>query len=207
MWICVCGEHLNDLQASCTKCGMVRTQLYARRVPASPSSAETTSPTKAKAQDAAATPPIDSELRGFGGWLWWLLIWQWISLLALLAITDFKFAFRVAPAQTVLQIGWVVLGLIVTMLLPFFTGRPWPIRIGIAYWVATIALTFVVFIYLSDRSLDGAATNGQAISQGLVRSVVYSAIWLRYFAKSKRVRATYYPHLAALPGEIPALIP
>ena len=31
MWICVCGEHLNDLQAACTKCGRVRIQTATQR--------------------------------------------------------------------------------------------------------------------------------------------------------------------------------
>lgn len=133
--------------------------------------AETPKPTLPSPRESAS---INSKPKGVGGWLLLFIIVQWFPLLQFIGMGGDISQLLGSAA------GWMVaLGIILGMGL-LYTGSSAPVMLVQFYLVVRILLGPILAIGA------GSTRIGQAVGASLS-----SVIWVLYFRKSRRVRATY----------------
>ena len=126
-------------------------------------------------------------MKGVGGWLLLFIILQWLPLFGLVGrLGNMEELFS---SSRIMFTGWAVLGIVAAMSL-LYTGHTAPVvYVKLFLWVDILLGVMFAISYTSAAP----SSSGQ-----LVGAALRSIIWLVYFNKSKRVRATYYGSEPAL---------
>lgn len=157
--------------------------------------------------------PLNSKLNGVGGWLAFFIIGQLIlrPLHTLSELNDpknivtpifeatFPKAATLISIERALSIGLVVFGVVVALML-WKVRTPMSVKITKIFLIANpvlILLDALVF-QLSDfpPNIQDSILREGLLQVGVVGIVCL--IWVLYFIRSERVRATYYDDIAAL---------
>ncbi len=152
-----------------------------------------------------AKPGEETTLVGISGWLLLPMLGLVGTLLVLtgstmldvralvqMAVPDYPLLAGVMIVQVVLSVA--LLAFDIVLMVFFFQKRRFVPRLYISFLISVVAfnLLMVAAVILASQveNLDlreAMRTSGE----GLVRSIVFSAIWIPYFCVSKRVKATF----------------
>jgi hypothetical protein len=131
------------------------------------------------------------QLQGIGGWLLLLcvllLVWQPISLALVASSVVDSIAIRGLPMAVVLTGRLLVAALAIAAGLALVGRRPAAVPMATTSLVASAAMD--AFVYLTPFFPTNQVPGDEIVAVGA--SVLYSALWIAYLARSRRVHNTY----------------
>lgn len=157
--------------------------------------------------------PIDSKLKGVGGWLLFFIIGQLVlrparimselndpdSVVTPLFEATFPTTATIISIERAFSIGLLLFGVFVALTL-WKIRTPFSVKLAKIYLIANpVIMLLDAFAYkFSDLPTD---IQESIMGRGLIEAGAVSVVcllWFLYFIKSERVRATYYDDVASM---------